>query len=111
MLSTPRFKIGLILAESFDRKTHKRKRPFDTVKPIANELGLKVDTDCQVDDAKCVRKKIERYARKGGKGDVLICWVRLQDLSLISFKVHKGLTEIVRIPYTAETLNVTCDSS
>ncbi|GAA5942154.1 uncharacterized protein JCM15063_002019 [Sporobolomyces koalae] len=74
MLATPRFKIGLILAEDYDRKTHKRKRPFDTVKPIADHLGLKVDTDCQVDDAKCVRKKVEQYAKAGGTGDVLICW-------------------------------------
>ncbi|GAA6016085.1 hypothetical protein JCM11491_000663 [Sporobolomyces phaffii] len=74
LLATPRFKIGLILAEDYDRKTHKRKRPYDTVKPIADELGLKVDTECEVDDAKCVRRKVEQYAKHGGKGDVLICW-------------------------------------
>ncbi|GAA6059224.1 hypothetical protein JCM10212_006617 [Sporobolomyces blumeae] len=74
LLSSPRFKIGLILAEDYDRHTHKRQRPFDTVKPIADKLGLKVDTDCDVEDAKCVRRKVEKYAKKGGKGDVLICW-------------------------------------
>ena len=75
MFSTRRFKIGLILAESYDHKSHKRKRPFDTVKPIADKLGLKVDTDCEVEDSKCVRDKVEQYAKEGGKGDVLICWV------------------------------------
>ncbi|GAA5899910.1 uncharacterized protein JCM6883_006031 [Sporobolomyces salmoneus] len=74
LLATPRFKIGLILAEEYDHKTHKRRRPYDTVKPIADELGLKVDTECDVEDAKCVRKKVEKYAKAGGKGDVLICW-------------------------------------
>lgn len=62
------------MAEEYDHKTHKRKRPYDTVKPIADKLGLKVDTSCEVDDAKCVRRKVERYARKGGKGNVVICW-------------------------------------
>ncbi|GAA5962900.1 hypothetical protein JCM3765_005912 [Sporobolomyces pararoseus] len=74
LLSTRRFKIGLILAEEYDSKTHKRKRPFDTVKPIADELGLKIDTECKVEDSKCVKNKIEKYSKRGGKGDVLICW-------------------------------------
>ncbi|GAA5840401.1 hypothetical protein JCM3766R1_000279 [Sporobolomyces carnicolor] len=74
LLATRRFNVGLILAEEFDRKTHKRRRPYDTVKPIADRLGLRVDTECQVDDARCVREKVERYAKRGGKGDVLICW-------------------------------------
>ncbi|GAA5937213.1 hypothetical protein JCM1841_002328 [Sporobolomyces salmonicolor] len=66
--------VGLILAEGYNPVTKKRRRPYETVKPLADELGLKVDTECEVDDAKCVRKKVERYAKEGGKGDVVICW-------------------------------------
>ncbi|GAA5916813.1 hypothetical protein JCM5296_006099 [Sporobolomyces johnsonii] len=69
-----RHHVGLILAEGYNPVTKKRRRPYETVKPLADELGLKVDTECEVDDAKCVRKKVERYAKEGGKGDVVICW-------------------------------------
>mgnify|MGYP000014591339 CR=1 FL=1 len=67
--------VGLILAESFDPKTKKRRRPFETVQGLAKDLGLTVDVECEVDDAKCVRRKVDAYARAGGKGDVVVCWV------------------------------------
>ncbi|GAA5853271.1 hypothetical protein JCM8547_000263 [Rhodosporidiobolus lusitaniae] len=65
--------VGLILAEHY-LPNGKRKRPFLTVKALAEDLGLKVDTDCDVEDAKCVRKKIEKYVKSGGRGEVVICW-------------------------------------
>ncbi|KAJ5207513.1 hypothetical protein N7491_001858 [Penicillium cf. griseofulvum] len=49
----------------------KRARPRDTVKPLAEDLGLKVDIDCDRDDPKCVKKFIENY---DGEGNILICW-------------------------------------
>ncbi|GAA5825045.1 hypothetical protein JCM3770_004512, partial [Rhodotorula araucariae] len=66
--------VGLILAESFDAKTKKRRRPFETVRPLARALGLRVDTECKVDDPRCVREKVERYAAEGGTGEVVVCW-------------------------------------
>ncbi|GAA5920955.1 hypothetical protein JCM3775_004021 [Rhodotorula graminis] len=66
--------VGLILAEDYDRKTKKRRRPFETVQGLAKDLGLKVDVECEVDDPKCVRRKIDQYAREGGTGDVVVCW-------------------------------------
>lgn len=49
----------------------KRQRPLDTVKPLAGDLGLEVDTSCDRDDAKCVKKVVDKY---DGKGNILICW-------------------------------------
>ncbi|KAG6019337.1 hypothetical protein E4U41_003281 [Claviceps citrina] len=49
----------------------KRKRAFDTVKPLADDLGLEVDVSCDREDAECVRKVVEGY---GGAGNILICW-------------------------------------
>lgn len=81
--------VGLILAESYDRKTKKRRRPFETVVGLAKDLGLKVDVECEVDDPKCVRHKVDQYAREGGKGDVVVCWVRHSLPLSRSLKLHE----------------------
>lgn len=69
--------IGLIMAESYNRKTGTRSRPYYTVNPVAKDLGLKVDTSCERDDAQCVRRVVKAFAKTSDK-DVLICWVRLR---------------------------------
>lgn len=46
-----------------------RQRPFDTVSPLAADLGLKVDTSCDRDDSKCVEKVVKKYK---GSGNILI---------------------------------------
>ncbi|KAI3338380.1 hypothetical protein F4824DRAFT_499228 [Ustulina deusta] len=54
------------------RQTHgKRERPYLTVKPLADDLGLTVDTSCDRDDEECVRDAVDDY---DGEGNVLICW-------------------------------------
>lgn len=46
-----------------------RKRPFDTVSPLAQDLGLEVDTSCDRNDSKCVKKVVKNYK---GAGNILI---------------------------------------
>ncbi|KAK5807671.1 hypothetical protein VI817_001929 [Penicillium citrinum] len=58
----------------------KRQRPLDTVKPLAEDLGLTVDTSCDRDDSKCVKDVVKGYV---GSGNILICWE------------HDALTDIV----------------
>jgi hypothetical protein len=48
-----------------------RQRPYDTVNPLADDLGLQVDTSCDRDDSKCVEKVVKGYA---GSGNILLCW-------------------------------------
>jgi hypothetical protein len=48
-----------------------RARPYDTVEPLAQELGLTVDTSCGRDDSDCVANTVENYS---GSGNILICW-------------------------------------
>ncbi|GMG08848.1 unnamed protein product [Aspergillus oryzae] len=59
----------------------KRTRPYETVLPLAEDLGLTVDTSCDRDDPKCVKKAVEKYK---GDGNILICWQ------------HEALTDIVK---------------
>lgn len=47
------------------------RRSFDTVHPLAEDLGLFVDTSCKRNHVKCVRKHVERY---DGEGNILISW-------------------------------------
>lgn len=49
----------------------KRDRPYLTVLPLAEDLGITVDTSCAKTDAKCVKKVVENYT---GDGNILICW-------------------------------------
>jgi PHP family Zn ribbon phosphoesterase len=48
-----------------------RERPYETVEPLAEELGLTVDTSCDKTDEKCVKDAVEAY---DGDGNILICW-------------------------------------
>ncbi|KAB8070113.1 hypothetical protein BDV29DRAFT_194360 [Aspergillus leporis] len=73
------YNIGYILAQT-PKKNGKRARPYKTVLPLAEDLGLTVDTTCDRDDHKCVKKAVENYT---GEGNVLICWE------------HDNLTDIV----------------
>lgn len=57
----------------------KRNRPYETVRPLAEDLGLKVDISCKRDDAECVKDAVDDY---DGEGNILICWEhhRMTDL-------------------------------
>ncbi|KOS23112.1 hypothetical protein ESCO_003527 [Escovopsis weberi] len=63
------------------RKKGKRTRPFDTVAPLAEDLGIEIDDSCEQMDTRCVKKAIKQYR---GPGNILICWE------------HKGLGKIIR---------------
>ncbi|KAM0791105.1 hypothetical protein ACM66B_004394 [Microbotryomycetes sp. NB124-2] len=72
-----KYEFGLIIAQSYNQDTGTRKRPFDTVKPLADDLGLPVHTNCERDDPACVIKLINDFSKQDedNKGkDVLICW-------------------------------------
>ncbi|KAH7024580.1 putative phosphoglycerate mutase family protein [Microdochium trichocladiopsis] len=64
------YNIGYIIAEQPEGNGD-RARPYETVKPLANDLGLMIDTSCKKKDAKCVAKLVRKY---DGIGNILICW-------------------------------------
>ncbi|KAK5123924.1 hypothetical protein LTR85_002121 [Meristemomyces frigidus] len=71
--------IGHIMAET-PKSSGARARPYDTVEPLAEDLGLAVDTSCDRDDSDCVADVVDSYV---GSGNILICWE------------HDALTDIV----------------
>jgi hypothetical protein len=48
-----------------------RERPLETVQPLAEDLGITVDTSCDRDDQDCVADVVDNY---DGPGNILICW-------------------------------------
>ena len=50
------------------------------MEPLAEELGLTVDTSCSKTDYKCLKDAVKDYS---GSGNILICWE------------HDALTNIV----------------
>lgn len=48
-----------------------RDRPYETIRPLAQELSLKPDTSIGRDDVKDAAKAAKSYS---GPGNVLICW-------------------------------------
>ncbi|QKX63754.1 uncharacterized protein TRUGW13939_10925 [Talaromyces rugulosus] len=77
--ASSQYNIGYILAQAY-KSDGSRDRPYETVEPLAEDLGLTVDTSCDRDDPKCVKDAVKDY---DGEGNILICWE------------HKALTDIV----------------
>ncbi|KAJ5110261.1 hypothetical protein N7532_002906 [Penicillium argentinense] len=49
----------------------RRARPYETMIPLASDLGLSVDTSCKRNEYKYVKNIVDRYNRTG---NILICW-------------------------------------
>ncbi|KAI5478413.1 hypothetical protein MNV49_005162 [Pseudohyphozyma bogoriensis] len=67
------FDFGLIFATPHDEKTKERERTFMTVAPLAEDLGLVVDTSYAHKPASFLAVKIEEFVKTSDK-DILICW-------------------------------------
>jgi len=66
------FDIGFIMAQT-PKADGSQDRPFLTIQPTGEALGLDVDVNCQRDDAKCVKKAVKKFMKKSDQ-DILICW-------------------------------------
>lgn len=62
-------------------KDGSQQRPYDTVEPLAQDLGLTVDVSCQRDDSDCVRDVVDAY---DGPGNILVCWEHKQLTNLVT---------------------------
>lgn len=64
------YDIGYIMAPHINKKGQHR-RSYETVLPLATDLGLTVDTSCKRNQVHCVAEKINDY---DGPGNILIAW-------------------------------------
>ncbi|KAK0549746.1 hypothetical protein OC845_002996 [Tilletia horrida] len=77
------YNIGKIMAQAY-KSDGSRIRPYQTVQPLAQDLGLTVDTSC----ADCVNSAVNAFAKKSS-ADILICWEH-DALEDIGKKVGQG---------------------
>ncbi|PWN97769.1 hypothetical protein FA09DRAFT_346264, partial [Tilletiopsis washingtonensis] len=75
------YDIGYIITQDY-KKSGARNRPYQTVLPLSQDLGLKIDHSCDRDDTDCATSSIKKFASSSGK-DVLLCWEHdaLSDIS------------------------------
>ncbi|RJE24570.1 hypothetical protein PHISCL_03101 [Aspergillus sclerotialis] len=64
------YNIGYIAAPKVKWNGDHR-RPYETVLPLATDLGLTVDTSCKRNQPKCVKKLVKHYK---DSGNILVSW-------------------------------------
>lgn len=68
------YDIGYILTQDYD-SDGSRMRPYDTVEPLASDLGLTIDHHCDRDDQDCAKDAVNDFANANPNGgNILICW-------------------------------------
>ncbi|PHH64219.1 hypothetical protein CDD81_4833 [Ophiocordyceps australis] len=68
------YDIQLIIAER-RKKNGSQRRPYDTVAPLAKDLGLVIDQTCSKWHEECVADVVKKYR---GPGNILVCWEHVQ---------------------------------
>ncbi|UZJ55162.1 hypothetical protein CBS101457_004482 [Exobasidium rhododendri] len=66
------YSIGYIITQDYN-SDGSRERPFETVSPLAADLGLTIDHHCDRDDTDCATSSIDDYAQANA-GNILVCW-------------------------------------
>ena len=78
------YNIGYVIAQAY-KSDGSRIRPYETVLPVATDLGLKVDVSCDRDDEDCVKDAVAAFVKKSTK-NVLLCWEH-DELTKIADKI------------------------
>ncbi|KAK0549747.1 hypothetical protein OC845_002997 [Tilletia horrida] len=81
------YNIQAIFAQAY-KSDGSRDRPYETVEPLAQDLGLNVDTSCDRDDINCVADLVNNFASYSS-GDILICWEH-EELGNIGAAIGQG---------------------
>ncbi|KAK7757477.1 hypothetical protein SLS62_000492 [Diatrype stigma] len=103
------YNIGHVMAQT-PKSNGKRQRPYDTVKPLADDLGLTVDISCDRDDSDCVADVVGDYS---GSGNILVCWQHEEMKNIAKALGAKGVDSypddrfdlIWTIPYDYEEID------
>ncbi|KAJ5760232.1 hypothetical protein N7520_007388 [Penicillium odoratum] len=86
------YDIEYIMAPTTNESTGDHGRPFKTVIPLAEDLGLKVDLHCDSLDPQCVADAIRWY---DGPGNILVSW---RHRTIAKIPKLLGVTHRVKYP-------------
>ncbi|KAJ5224914.1 uncharacterized protein N7469_008417 [Penicillium citrinum] len=67
-------------------------RAYETVHPLAEDLGLEIDTHCSRKKAKCVAKTIRKY---DGPGNILVSW---RHGTFTDIEKYLGVKDVLEYP-------------
>ena len=103
-------KPDFIMAQDY-KSNGKRIRPYDTVKPLADKMGLAVDHSCDRDDEDCAADLIKRAAGNGARR-ILVCWEHkvlsdiAEELGIKKLEYPDDRFDIVFEMYDGEMVNI-----
>lgn len=86
--SSSTYHIDYILAQDF-KPSGQRRRPYETVKPLAKKHHTPLDHSCDRDDTKCAVDHIKKRTRKGQ--NVLVVWEHARLSNIAKALGVKGL--------------------
>ena len=86
--SSSTYHIDYILAQDF-KPSGQRRRPYETVKPLAKKHHIPLDHSCDRDDTKCAIHHIKKRTRKGQ--NVLVVWEHARLSNIANALGVKGL--------------------
>ncbi|KAL5358040.1 hypothetical protein BJX96DRAFT_34071 [Aspergillus floccosus] len=81
--------IGYVVAPQVSQRG-KHRRSYETVLPLAKDLGLRVDTSCKSTQVRCAVRKLKRYR---GSGNILIAWRHSQIKKIVRNLGYKDAPE------------------
>ncbi|KAF8862997.1 hypothetical protein BDZ45DRAFT_146727 [Acephala macrosclerotiorum] len=96
------YDIQHIIAEH-PKKDGSRDRPYETIKPLAGDLGIKVDKSIDRDDVKAAAEAAKSYA---GPGNVLVCWEHGELAKIVEELLKDGTGTKEKVTYPSDRFDI-----
>lgn len=80
-----------------------RDRPYETIKPLADDLGIKVDKSIDRDDVSGAAEAAKSYT---GPGNVLVCWEHGELAKIVEELLKDGEGKKEKVTYPSNRFDI-----